>query len=192
MKKKILEAAAIVLTSGIIFTACRNTDFFSVKTERKDNLTEEVKNSDKAEDSAVCSEPETKKAQVLVHVCGAVISPGVYSLPEGSRIMDAVLAAGGMSDDADSDSVNLASFVSDGQQIRIPLCGEEIESDGKININTGSLEELCQIPGIGESRANQIIKFREENGMFARTEDLMLVPGIKEGTYQKISEYIKI
>lgn len=192
MKKKLIEAIAVVLGSGIVFLSCRNSDVFTVETDKNSNLTDEVKTGESLEITEETTESETDKQDVLVHVCGAVVNPGVYLLSDGDRVRDAVQAAGGMKQDADGDIVNLASFVLDGQQIRIPYIGEESAGDGIVNINTGTVEDLCRIPGIGETRAKQIIRYREEHGLFTNKEDLMQVPGIKEGTFAKISEYITI
>ena len=127
-----------------------------------------------------------------VHVCGAVMCPGVYELPEGSRIYDAVNAAGGFDDGADREGVNLVKPLDDGEQIRIPYIGEaETEDSGLIDINQADVSLLCEIPGIGESRAEAIVAYREENGRFSKPEELMQIPGIKQGLFAKIQPYIE-
>jgi len=130
---------------------------------------------------------------IYVHVCGAVNFPGVYQLNEGERINDAVELAGGFDEEADREAVNLVSPVSDGEQIRIPYIGEMIyaEESGLININDADEEDLCEIPGIGQSRAEAIVDYRKEHGDFNTPEELMLVPGIKEGIYARICPYIE-
>lgn len=130
---------------------------------------------------------------LFIHVCGAVEMPGVYELPIGSRIYDAVLAAGDFDAEADREAVNLVQELTDGEQIRIPFIGEGSDAgrNGLIDINTAGEEELCQIPGIGESRAGAIIAYREEFGRFESVEELMKVPGIKEGIYARVSTYIE-
>ncbi|MBO4289475.1 MAG: helix-hairpin-helix domain-containing protein [Lachnospiraceae bacterium] len=136
---------------------------------------------------------------LIVHVCGAVRNEGVYRLPAGSRIEDAVIAAGGFLPTADRDYCNLAQPVEDGQQIRVPTRAEaeslresrRQQNDGLININTAKEEELMQLPGIGQARAQAIIAWREENGGFQTIEDIMKVPGIKESAFQKIKDRIK-
>ncbi len=138
------------------------------------------------------SEAEDEKITVYIHVCGAVENPGVYELPEGSRIYDAVEAAGGFDETADSESVNLVEPLKDGEQIRIPYIGEnQTEDSGLININQADVSLLCEIPGIGESRAEAIIAYREEYGKFGSAEELMQVPGIKEGLLAKMLPYIE-
>lgn len=147
-----------------------------------------------------------ENANIYVYVCGAVKNKGVYEIPAGSRIADALGAAGGALDNADLDNINLADLAEDGMQIRIPYEGEQAaadsssvngntansESSGKVNINKASKEELMTLSGIGESKANLIINYREENGAFSKIEDLMKIEGIKEGVFNKIKDDISV
>jgi len=146
----------------------------------------------------------------VVFVTGQVVKPGVYEIQEGSRVIDAIVAAGGYTEDADGNYVNLASKVSDEEMIYIPSKAEIEEgnvptlkentqnSDGNqstsgiVNINKASKEELMTLPGIGESKAEKIITFREQNGGFNSTEDIMQISGIKEGMYNKIKDRISV
>lgn len=166
------------------------------------------------------AEPDEEAVEcIMVHVCGAVKKSGVYELREGSRVIDAVNIAGGLLEQAASDYVNLAAFVSDGDKVWIPTV-EEVEKilaerkevsyittfdqngvirgdsnpkgTDKININTADKELLCSLPGIGSTRAESIITYREQNGGFHSIEDIMNVSGIKESSFQKIKEYISI
>ncbi len=150
--------------------------------------------------------------EICVYICGAIKNPGVYTLSHGSRICDLFTLAGGLTEDAATDFWNQASVLSDGEMIYVPTIKEVEEQnynplesqgsirdsggagecDGKININTASKEELMSIPGIGETRADAILAYRQENGTFANIEDIMQVQGIKEGMYEKIKNYIKI
>lgn len=129
------------------------------------------------------NETEGISESVYVYVCGAVATPGVYEVSANSRIYEAVEQAGGMLDTAKTEAVNLAEPLTDGQMIRIPFQGEEtatqeeaaaqnsgIRSDGKVNINTASAEELMTLKGIGQTRAEQIIAYREKHGAFASIE----------------------
>lgn len=143
---------------------------------------------------------ETEAAVCLVHICGEVNAPGVYELPEGSRIFEAVECAGGFTEQAEDTILNLAAPVSDGMQI-VVYSKEEAEAQikareeadaGLVNLNTASLEELMTLKGIGESRAEDIIRYREEHGGFQEIEDIMNVPGIKEAGFQKIKDSIKV
>lgn len=154
------------------------------------------------------SEQETEKQQsqnIFVYICGEVKNPGVYELPSGSRIYQLVEKAGGMKKKADAGAVNLAEALMDGQMIRIPgqsepgqqtvsAASESIGSgtDGKININTASREQLMTLAGIGETKADQIIAYRTDNGAFRKIEDIMQVAGIKEGLFEKIKECITV
>lgn len=179
---------------------------------------------------AQIQEPEN----IFVHVCGAVASPGVYEMPAGSRVYEAVEKAGGFAEDADCSYVNQAQCLTDGIKLIIPtieqaktlLAGGSVmigivessdaaqqtggvqgivfdsadtggviqseAADGKININTASEAELCNIPGIGSTRAAAIVAYRQESGGFQKIEDIMNVSGIKEGTYNKIKDKIKV
>jgi competence protein ComEA len=146
--------------------------------------------------------PETDLIEppIYVYVCGAVLYPGVAELPAGSRANDAVAMAGGFTHEADVSYVNLAAYVADGEKIYIPTkeeagaiqASEEAESNGLVNINTADSQVLCTLPGIGESRAQDIITYRQEQGAFAAPEDIMLVPGIKEAAFAKIKDYIVV
>lgn len=142
------------------------------------------------EENSLTLQEENKT--VFVHVCGAVVAPGVYELPDGSRVCDAVEAAGGFDEIADTESVNLVELLEDSEQIRIAYIGEnEAEDSGLIDINQADVSLLCEIPGIGESRAEAIVSYREEYGKFTEPEELMQVPGIKEGLFAKMLPYIE-
>lgn len=151
----------------------------------------------------VGEEPQT----VVVHVDGAVASPGVYELPAGSRANDAVLAAGGLAEGADTASLNLAAPLSDGDKVRVPLEGEAAsepvgtagssaaagsgsDEGAPVNINTAGIEELDSLPGVGEATARAIVEDREQNGPFSSPEDLMRVSGIGEKKFAKLEAMI--
>lgn len=138
---------------------------------------------------------------LLVHVCGAVCCPGVYELSDGDRVLDAVKAAGGFSEDAAQDALNLAQEVEDGSRIRIPTESEAesgsqafwpSEDDGKINLNTAGTSELTSLSGIGESRAEDILSYRQEHGPFQSIEEIKNVPGIKDTIFEKIKDDITV
>ncbi len=134
--------------------------------------------------------------KVCVYVCGAVASPGVVELAEGSRVADALEAAGGFAEDAQRDHVNLAAKVSDGEKLYFPTIEEACQlqeqaaESGLVNINTADAALLATLPGIGEAKAQDIIAYREEKGGFAQCEELMQVNGIKRGTYEKLQDKI--
>lgn len=144
------------------------------------------------------AEPLDKKS-LYVHVGGAVIKPGVYQLAEGSRVFDAVEAAGGFSEQADTDMSNLARIIKDGEQILIPTkhlvptLGENVSTPpmpSKINLNTATSSELETLPGIGEATAQKIILYREQNGSFQSAEDIKKVAGIGDKKYAEIADKI--
>lgn len=168
---------------------------------------------------------EMQQAMIYVDVCGAVANPGVFQLAAGSRVFQAIEAAGGYLPEAALTCVNRAGVLTDGQQIYI-LTQEEMErqgldpakmsgasdgqmngsagtgqntgmtaqvqQDNRININTADEAQLTTLTGIGATRAQAIIAYREENGPFAAIEDIMNVQGIKEGTFAKIKDEIVV
>lgn len=166
-----------------------------------------------AAESTETESTETESTEVLsVYVCGAVCTPGVYELPAGSRLYQAVEAAGGMAEGADPDYLNLAEPLSDGTKIRIPT-REEVESgqaeagvsssagsngqaeadsgtEGRININTADESQLMTLTGIGEAKAKSILAYRQEQGAFEKIEDIMNISGIKETVFEKIKDRI--
>ncbi len=151
-----------------------------------------------AESETVSGEP-----LIVVHVGGAVVSPGVYELPEGSRVQEAIEAAQGLTEEALPDVLNLARILSDGEQILVPneldiSEGVDLETtpgyrgDGKININNATLEQLDTLPGVGPATAEKIIAYRETNGPFLTTEDITQVSGIGDKTYEELADLICI
>ena len=142
----------------------------------------------------------TPSSELVVYVTGEVAAPGVYTLPiTAERVADAVGAAGGFTHDADANSVNLAAKLTDGQQIQVLALGEigatnseATSTDSLININSASLELLQTLSGIGPSRAQDIIDYREANGPFLRIEDIVKVRGIGEKTFEAILEHITV
>ncbi|MDD6193333.1 MAG: ComEA family DNA-binding protein [Lachnospiraceae bacterium] len=134
----------------------------------------------------------------FVQVSGAVKNPGVYQLPVGSRVYQAIEKAGGLRDDACAKDLNQARVLTDGEMIHVNTVEESEaemspgQGDDRVNINTATAEELTSLPGIGKTRAQTIIDYRESNGLFSAPEDLMKVSGIGESTYNKLSGAIKV
>ena len=167
-----------------------------------------------AEVAAVSKDSSTEKEEkdesveqdlITVDVKGAVKSPGIYDLPVGSRVNDAVQKAGGLTEQADSKSLNLAQKVSDEALVYVPTKGEESASqqagsgtasstnkEKKINLNKASLEELKQVKGLGGKRAQDIIDHRETNGKFKSVEELNKVSGIGAKTIEKLKDYVTV
>lgn len=144
---------------------------------------------------------ETEASQICVYVCGQVQAPGVYYLDAGSRICDAVSAAGGCLDTADTCAVNQAERLVDGSRIYIPQEGETAvsismgdmeQADGLVHLNRADKETLMTLPGIGETKADAILEYRDSHGGFTKKEELMDIPGIKDGVFRKIEDYITV
>jgi competence protein ComEA len=137
---------------------------------------------------------------VRVYVSGAVLHPDVYALEPDSIVKDALTAAGGSAKDADLDRINLASPLSDGQQVHVPRLGEEsppVQAPsrlsgiaGKINLNTADAALLETLPGLGPVLAQRIVDYRQEHGRFDRIEDIMEVPGIGQRTFEALQDLI--
>lgn len=163
------------------------------------------------------TEPDKKKENtIIVHITGEVKNAGIIELPEESRIADAIEQAGGVTEEADLDQVNLAFVLSDGQKIYIPNKKEREANEGKVyitaesgnnviikdkieggkkqkvNINEAKQEELEELPGIGPSIAKKIIEYREQNGKFTSIDELQEVKGIGEAKFENIKEYIMV
>ena len=157
----------------------------------------------------------TENTVIYVDVTGAVKAPGVYTLPAGSRVFEAIALAGGAREDASLENLNQAGILQDGQQIRVyteeeaaqmaqqgslpSLPGAEAaagqkegQEASKVNINTAGKDELMTLTGIGETRAEAILAYRQETGGFQAPEDLMQVEGIKEKTFEKLKDQITV
>lgn len=142
--------------------------------------------------------------ELVVHVCGEVRHPGVYVLPAGSRVYQALEAAGGLTGKADGRALNQAELLSDGEQILVRSLEETAAAsaagvpgggqaaDGRINLNTATKEALLTLPGIGEARAAAILAYREEHGGFSSPEELMQIDGIGEKSYSRLKEKITV
>lgn len=170
--------------------------------------------SSSAAGEASATQPSTPQTSTMayVFVSGAVVSPGVYELPDTSRVAKAIEMAGGFSDDAATDAVNLARVVQDGEQIAVPRADEVAEgstfleqsgvvrslpaesgtSSGLVNINTATAEQLESIPGVGPATAQKIIASREAEGPFASIEDIQRVSGIGAKKFENMRDAITI
>ena len=173
--------------------------------------------ADAAQNSATMSGSASgEPARIAVYASGEVRRPGVYSLDSGARVADALRAAGGPTDGADLDAVNLAMRLSDGQQIHFPASkrvngmasavsngvhyggssgnayGGANGAGGKLNLNTATADELETLPGIGERKAAAIVEYRGANGPFQRVDDLVEVSGIGEGILGSIRDMVRV
>ena len=174
---------------------------------KESNLQSEVisipKDSTDEKEDGNQKEEVVEQDLITVDVKGAVKTPGIYDLPVGSRINDAVQKAGGLTDNADSKSINLAQKISDEALVYVPTKGEDIsqatqsnashsKENKKVNLNKASLEELKQVKGLGAKRAQDIIDHRDSNGKFKSVDELKKVSGIGEKTIEKLKEYVTV
>ena len=205
-KIKIIATITFIILAGTVYSVST-----MIKGGKADDRIELVvtdsviSTSDEADSHFDSSDDSTKddsNTDIYVHICGAVINPGVYQVPVGTGVYQALELAGGSSDDAYLSGINLADKLADGQKVYIPSEGENAEgilstdSGGvqsvMININTASEAELMTLPGIGQSRAKDIINYRVKNGLFESINDIMKVSGIKEAAFEKIKDLIKV
>lgn len=146
---------------------------------------------------------------LYVHLCGAINKPAVYRVEAGTRLVEVIALAEGLTEDAAADYINQASLIEDGQRIYIPTMaevealtpeeyitgegsGEQEKASALININQADAKELMELPGIGQAKADSIIAYRNNNGTFTAIEELMNIPGIKEGLFGQIESYITV
>lgn len=184
------------------------------KSDAENDVDEKMRQKDaEAAKKEQTSEPvKSEKPQMYyVHVCGQVVKPGVYELPAGSRLYEAVVLAGGLTENAAGEGLNQAEKVEDGSRVYVPskeeyaaagqnspeISGEvsasgTADADDKVNLNTATKEQLMTLSGIGEAKALAIISYRESHGSFQKIEELMQVEGIKNGVFQKVKDQIKV
>lgn len=186
MKKK-TKMLALFLASICFLYGCRKQEYLEIYQEETDAL-----------ETFLETEKETDQDRIFVDVRGAVAVPGVYELLPGARVFEAIEKSGGLCPEADERRVNQAARLSDGEQLYIPVRGEETtavserEEDGLININTATVKELTSLPGIGEARAEDVIAYREEHGGFSSIEEMKEISGIKDAVFEKIKDKIKV
>ena len=215
MKKRIRTGCVITILLLCLSACNRDLDIYLEEYEENTYKIQETEreSSDTQSDGTETAgfEDVTENIMCYVYICGAVRQPGVYALPEGSRIYEVIQMAGGLLEDADVTVVNQAEEITDGMMIQIYTIEqmdtiEETEAlqvwnkaaenaqsnDDRIDINTATVTELMTLPGIGNSKANAIIDYRETYGAFSCIEDLMKVPGIKDGIFQQMKEHIKV
>lgn len=202
-----MEKGGIVLDTESNGTVCT----YNEKEKKEFHKTQSPSQGSQIQEEMITESKETQK-QIIVYVCGAVVKPGVYSLIEGSRLVDAVNVAGGFTEDAWQEGINLARTVVDAEQIYVPTKEERLlgtmevsgivtetqnlgvssNENGKINLNTATKEQLMELPGIGEAKATSIIHYRQQNGAFSCIEDIMNISGIKESIFDRIKDFITV
>ncbi|MEK5250896.1 competence protein ComE [Bacillus mycoides] len=186
----------VVIIGTLIFLFFWKTN---QQTERPLITTEvQVKDVEKKNKPKVLDTKEQKKI-IIIDVKGAVFKEGVYEMKEGDRVKEAVEKAGGLLPDADVKKVNLAQMVQDQMLLYVPNKNEPVQegatfskSEGKVQINTASKEQLEKITGIGSRKAENILKYREEHGPFQKIEDLLEIDGIGAKSLEKIKDQIII
>ena len=199
LKKISYVLFSIVFTLTLIGCGKESSDVFVFEPTTL-TVDDEVRKEVYMDESIAISQPT-----ILVSIQGEVVAPGVFMLREGARIYEAINAAGGFTDNADSESINMVYPLSDGMQIVVPakntltetvasvmtggLTDSEIATK-KVNINTADLDELTTITGIGNKRAMDIIAYRNAGGHFDKIEDIMNVNGIKQSTFDKLKDEI--
>lgn len=212
-KRKWITVAAVFLfflAGGLwYFLREQKTAGLPTETTKLQSVFQENSESDKDTSDSTQQAAEEEKAptaSLVVYVCGAVNSPGIYTLPPDCRLYEAVSMAGGFSDDADLSYHNLARELADGERIYIYSCEETEqltmqerlkgeapeETEGLVNLNTAGKEQLMTLPGIGEAKAERILEYRRKVGQFTAAEEIMNVSGIGEAMFEKIKEKITV
>lgn len=209
IKKKKRIGIVFICLCVFSLTACRFHSGF----ER--SMPDEMKSEQgmDLEESTGIGQKSTESAEIYVHVCGCVKNPGLYRLPPGIRAGEAIEKAGGFTKKADTTAVNLAQALSDGCQLYVPEKSEKNlkqaeggeaypssqsgdsevgKGERKVNLNTASSEELTTLSGIGSTRAEAILAYREEHGSFSSIEDIKNVSGIGDGIFEKIKDSITV
>lgn len=204
--------ALVILTSAVMLWQGVSTSLSPVPAETPPNPT--ANSLAPAEGVQPAPEANVESAEIVVHVAGAVKKPGVVRVPRGSRVDDAVRAAGGFSSEADADSINLAQPLEDGVQVYVPRKNQQIavpgriggterssvepqsvqtqhgQTAGKLNINTATAEQLESLPGVGPVTARAIVEYRKQNGIFRSVDDLLEVRGIGPKRLEQIRPYV--
>jgi len=209
---KIAAVAVFFLIAGICFFVW-NTSAKAKETKEELPSVLSVTQTELPEENILPEESGTDpemQEEVVVYVCGAVNTPGVYILPLGSRLYEAVDFAGGLSENADASYHNLARYISDGERIYIlsleetkelsvirQAAGEEstgsnASENGPVNLNTATLEQMMTLPGIGEAKAKDILEYRTKIGQFTSAEEIKNVSGIGDAMFERIKDKITV
>lgn len=215
-KIKIVAIPVLVIAAVLFFWMGSGDEEITVDSSGGDTqvVEEGAGNSSGEVADGVAGTTGASSGKLYVDISGEVERPGVYEVSEGTRLFEVIEQAGGLTDEADIDSLNRAETVADGQKILIAAKGENSSgsqgtqsgsgtnsgsgtasgttNDGKVNINTAESAELQTIPGIGPSKAARIIEYRQSNGNFSSIEDIQNVSGIGSKTFESIKDYITV
>ena len=203
---KIINILGLAIVMLLSLTACGSKGILveTMEEEGTEAVFGEISANASDSDAADTEDVVASEDTITVYVCGAVVQEGVYELPAGSRISDALLMAGGYDENALHGYVNLAEKLEDGERIYfpdyqeleelgiVPISSTESSESGLVNINTADAEMLKTLPGIGDAKAADIIAYREEHGAFSSIEDIKNVSGIGESIYNRISSGITV
>ncbi len=214
-KIKIVAIPVLVIAAVLFFWMGSGDEEITVEGSGTDTQVASESTGDAGEVAdGVAGTTGASSGKLYVDISGEVERPGVYEVSEGTRLFEVIEQAGGLTDEADIDSLNRAETVADGQKILISAKGENSNGsqgsqsgsgtnngsstgsgttgDGKVNINTAESAELQTIPGIGPSKAARIIEYRQTNGNFATIEDIQNISGIGSKTFESIKDYITV
>ena len=203
--QKFNQSLRYSIMSGLVLILVISV-FFLYTTNKEEDVLWEIAPSTSDEEIAVeVSESTMPTTEILVDIKGAIQQPGVYHLPSDARLHELILVAGGFTKEAEERQLNLAEKLSDQQMIYVPS-KEEVDfsvelpqlnqegnaETGLINLNTATLLQLQELPGIGPAKAQAIITYREENGLFKTVEDLLNISGFGEKTLEKLRAMITL
>lgn len=204
--KKIINYLLIVISSLIVGCGTDTSELELMVLEGSETTisSNQSDSEEFKEESSNEYKEESSVMDITVYICGAVNKPGVYTFSEGTRIACALDEAGGYSSDAHTTYMNLAQLLVDGEKIYVPT-QKEVDSGellvgvhsagnetGLININTATKEELLTLSGVGESKANAIITYRNDYGKYGSMEDIKNVSGIGDGVFNTIKDFITV
>lgn len=199
---KYIAIMLIIIIAGLVYCVSGFGKSNKKTYELSSGIMKENETDDKAFTDLIKISTDVEQIdKYYVYICGHVNNPGVYACEPGMRYFEVIQLAGGFSSDANEAALNLAVTINDGEKIYVPGIGEELTiyettasggTSDVININTATKEQLMLLPGIGESRALDIIAYRQEYGYFQSIEDIMNVSGIKEAAFAKIKNRIRV
>ena len=204
MKAETIKKIIVLVIVSLLLTSCASEPaIIQMKKSPEDEEVLPTPTPQGDEGTILDEAVAAKDEKIFVHVCGEVSSPGVYELPAGSRIFEAIEMAGGFTSESHQPSVNMADKVTDGQQLVILTKEEAIsnpnhvgdvtnQGGGLININKADMAMLQELNGIGEAKAKEILAHRERNGTFTSIEEIKNVSGIGEKLYERIKENITV